>query len=120
MLLACVEDVELIAMRVTVELTADDSVESINHSSELLRPVAEAAAASTQNVRQDVNLLTCCFCNKQRVMEPLQLFCNLIATVHYPEVVACAVVVVQSNHSKTGEARNDVSVVAAATNGCLC
>lgn len=101
-------NLELITMWVTVELSADDHVESINDATIFTWPEHETRATSWWNMSENVDSFTGLFSSQQRIVEPLKGICNFSSAVHEPKVVDVAVVVVQRYDSETGGSQGGV------------
>lgn len=100
----------------SVELGTDDSVETVDHASVLLRPPLEATASVRWKMFQDVNAFAGLFSSQKCIVEPLHGLLNLNTRVHDPPVEGVAIVVVHGNQTQTGLHKD--GVVAAKSDGC--
>lgn len=92
---------KFIEMRMSIKLSADNIVESIDDATIFTRPEAEATATASWNVSENVNSFVCSFSSEKRVVEPLHGRCNLISAVHHPPVVDVTIIVVQCNQTES-------------------
>lgn len=113
---AVILNLEFIAMRVSVELAADDSVVAVDDASVLLRPPLEATAAVCWKMFQDVNAFVSVFRSLKCVCEPLHGRSDFNARIHDPPVEGVAIVVVHRDQTKAGLHKD--RVVAALSDGC--
>lgn len=115
---AVVEYFKFVFVRMSVELGADNRVESVNNPSILLRPPFVATSATRWNVLQDVNAFAGLFSSKECVMKPLHGLLNLKAAVHDPPVEVVAIVVIQRDQPKSGLHKE--CVIAVVSDGWEC
>lgn len=88
-------------MRVTVELSTNDHVESVNDTTIFARPELEATSSASWNMSKNMDPFVISFGSEESVVEPLHHRLNFSARVHDPPVVDVAVVVVQRDHSES-------------------
>jgi hypothetical protein len=111
---AIVENFKFIEMRMSIELSSNDHVESINDSAIFSRPPFEATSATRWNVLENVNSFICSLSSQECVVKPLHGRLNLSSTVHHPPVVDVAIIIVQCNQTETRS--NERRVISCSSN----
>uniref|UniRef100_A0A8W7PKK9 Uncharacterized protein n=1 Tax=Anopheles coluzzii TaxID=1518534 RepID=A0A8W7PKK9_ANOCL len=99
-----VEHIELVRMRMAVEVRSNDVPEAVQNAPILTGPSAIARTSTDGNVGQDVNLLAGRLGLQQRIVHPLELGLQISRIVQNPPVERVRIVVV---HADDTEARPD-------------
>lgn len=96
-----VEHIEFISVCMTIELTADDVVESLNDASVFSSPDIEAGAGSGWDMSQDVDFFVRSLSSQELVMEPLEMLSEVRGIVQDPVIIYITEVVVHCDDSET-------------------
>lgn len=105
---AIIINFKFVHVRMAVELSANDHMESVNNATIFTRPELAAASTTSRDMRQNMNSFIIPFGSQKSVVEPLHGGLDFSVTVHGPPVEGVAIIVVQSNQSESRSNQNSV------------
>lgn len=112
---AVVINFKFVSMRMAVELSANDLMESVDDATIFARPERVTTAAARWKMLQDVNSFVSLFGSEESVVQPLHVGLSFCSTVQHPPVVNVAIVVVKSDQSESGTEQD--GVITSSTDG---